>query len=88
MTGFPEKIPRWQRRYDIPGSNVYSYDALPEISNNAALDEVYVVTPPGLHARDAIKAAEAGKHVWCEKPMAMTASECRAVIDAAEKNGG
>lgn len=87
VTGSPEKIPRWQRRYDIPDSNVYSYDTLPEISNNAALDVVYVVTPPGLHARDAIKAAEAGKHVWCEKPMAMTASECRAVIDAAEKNG-
>lgn len=46
------------------------------------------MTPPGFHARDAIRAAEAGKHVWCEKPMAMTASECRAVIDAAEKNGG
>ncbi len=87
VTGSPEKIPKWQRRYDIPDSNVYSYDTLPEISNNAALDVVYVVTPPGLHARDAIKAAEAGKHVWCEKPMAMTASECRAMIDAAEKNG-
>ena len=87
VTGSPEKIPTWQRRYGIPDSNVYSYDTLPEIANNDALDVVYVVTPPGLHARDAIKAAKAGKHVWCEKPMAMTASECRAVIEAAEKNG-
>jgi len=87
VTGSPEKIPRWQRRYDIPDANVYSYDTLPEIANNDALDVVYVVTPPGLHARDAIKAAKAGKHVWCEKPMAIDAAECRSVIDAAEKNG-
>lgn len=87
VTGSPEKIPKWQQQYDIPDKNVYSYESLPEIANNDDLDVVYIVTPPGVHARDAIKAANAGKHVWCEKPMAMDASECRAVIDAAEKNG-
>ncbi|MEF8796675.1 MAG: Gfo/Idh/MocA family oxidoreductase [Salinivenus sp.] len=87
VTGSPEKIPRWQKKYDIPDANVYSYETLPEIANNDALDVVYIVTPPGLHARDAIKAAEAGKHVWCEKPMAMDAEECRSIIDAADENG-
>ncbi len=87
VTGSPEKIPRWQQQYDIPDQNVYSYETLPDIANNDDLDVVYIVTPPGVHARDAIKAANAGKHVWCEKPMAMDAAECRAVIDAAEKNG-
>lgn len=87
VTGSPEKIPRWQQRHDIPDANVYSYETLPDIANNDAIDVVYVVTPPGLHARDAIKAAEAGKHVWCEKPMAMTAEECQSIIDAAEANG-
>ena len=86
VTGSPEKIPRWQQRYDIPGQNVYSYETLPDIANNDDLDVVYIVTPPGVHARDAITAAEAGKHVWCEKPMAMDVEECRAIIDAAEKN--
>jgi len=86
VTGSPEKIPVWQRRYGIPDGNVYSYDTLPDIADNEAIDVVYIVTPPGLHARDAIAAAEAGKHVWCEKPMAMDAAECRAIIDAAEAN--
>lgn len=36
VTGSPEKAPRWQRRYDIPDPNVYSYETLPEIANNDA----------------------------------------------------
>jgi glucose-fructose oxidoreductase len=87
VTGSPEKIPRWQREYGIPDTNVYSYETLPDIADNDEIDIVYIVTPPGLHARDAIKAADAGKHVWCEKPMAMDAAECRSIIEAANRNG-
>lgn len=87
ITGSPEKIPVWQDRYGIPDANVYSYETLPDIANNDAIDVVYIVTPPGVHARDAVKAARAGKHVWCEKPMAMDVEECQAVIDAADANG-
>jgi len=86
VTGSPEKIPRWQRRYDIADRNVYSYATLPDVADNDAIDVIYIVTPPGVHARDAIKAAEAGKHVWCEKPMAMDVEECRSIIDAARDN--
>lgn len=87
VTGTPEKIPEWQEEYGIPDQNVYNYDTLPDIANNDDIDVVYIVTPPGIHARDAVKAAEAGKHVWCEKPMAMNEEECQSVIDAANKNG-
>ena len=87
VTGSPDKIPVWQEQYGIPDGNVYSYDTIEEIANNDDIDVVYIVTPPGVHARDAIKAAEAGKHVWCEKPMAMNEAECQAIIDAATKNG-
>jgi glucose-fructose oxidoreductase len=87
VTGSPDKIPVWQQRYAIPDANVYSYETLPDIANNDNIDVVYIVTPPGVHARDAIQAAEAGKHVWCEKPMAMDVEECQAVIDAADRNG-
>lgn len=86
VTGSPEKIPVWQERHGIPDRNVYSYDTIEDIADNDDIDVVYVVTPPGLHARDAIKAAEAGKHVWCEKPMAMDEEECRGIIDAAKRN--
>ena len=86
VTGTPSKIPQWQERYGIPDRNVYSYDTLHEVANNDDIDVIYIVTPPGIHARDAVIAAEAGKHVWCEKPMAMDAEECRSIIDAANKN--
>ena len=47
---------------------------------------VYVVTPTGTHMRFSVAAAEAGKHVWCEKPMAMDVNECQRIMDACEKN--
>ncbi len=61
-----------------------SYDALfadPEI------DAVYVPLPNNLHAEWSIRAAKAGKHVLCEKPLAASATEARAMFDAAEQSG-
>ena len=86
VTGTPSKIPRWQQEYNIPDKNVYSYETLPDVANNDDIDILYIVTPPAIHARDAIRAAEAGKHVWCEKPMAMNEEECNAIIQTAEAN--
>lgn len=86
VTGSPDKIPRWQESYDIPDANVYDYASLKRVANNPAIDVVYIVLPTGLHAKYAIMAAEAGKHVWCEKPMAMTAAECQAIIAACRAN--
>lgn len=86
VTGSPEKIPVWQENYNIPDSNVYNYENMYELANNDDIDIVYVVVPTGLHAKYSIAAAEAGKHVWCEKPMAKTVEECQAIIDAANKN--
>lgn len=87
VTGSPHKIPKWQKQYDIPDSNVYNYENMHEVANNDDIDVIYVVTPPGLHAKYSIIGAEAGKHVWCEKPMAINVEECQAIIDAANKNG-
>ena len=87
VTGTPAKIPEWQEQYGIADRNVYSYDTMHEVANNDDIDVIYVVTPPGIHARDAIAGAEAGKHVWCEKPMSMDEQECRSIIDAADRNG-
>lgn len=86
VTGSPSKIPVWQERHNIPDSNVYNYDTMHEVANNDDIDVVYIVVPTGLHAKYAIIAAEAGKHVWCEKPMAMNVKECQAIIDATKKN--
>jgi predicted dehydrogenase len=51
------------------------------------VDAVYIATPVALHARMAIAAAEAGKHVLCEKPMALDVEECDRMVHAAEANG-
>ena len=86
VTGSPEKIPVWQERYGIPDGNVYHYENMHDIANNDAIDIVYIVLPTGLHAEYSMIGAEAGKHVWCEKPMAMNVEECQQMIDVANKN--
>ncbi|RNC79952.1 MAG: gfo/Idh/MocA family oxidoreductase [Balneola sp.] len=86
VTGTPSKIPVWQERYNIPDANVYNYENIHEVANNDDIDIIYIVLPTGLHAKYAIAGAEAGKNVWCEKPMAKTVEECQGIIDAATKN--
>ncbi|WP_282079601.1 Gfo/Idh/MocA family protein [Aquimarina algiphila] len=86
VTGTPSKIPRWQKRYGIADKNVYNYETMHRIADNPDIDVIYIVVPTGLHAKYAIRAANAGKHVWCEKPMAKTEVECQAIIDACAKN--
>ncbi|MBS9522924.1 Gfo/Idh/MocA family oxidoreductase [Litoribacter alkaliphilus] len=86
VTGSPEKIPEWQKKYNIPDGNVYNYENMDDIANNDDIDVIYIVLPSGMHAEYAIKAANTGKHVWCEKPMAKTVEECQSIIDACNKN--
>ncbi len=86
ITGSPDKIPIWKRRYNLPDRNIYSYETMDEIANNDAIDVIYIVTPTGTHKDFVLRAAETGKHVWCEKPMAMSVSECQEMIEACKKN--
>ncbi|MEM6379573.1 MAG: Gfo/Idh/MocA family oxidoreductase [Bacteroidota bacterium] len=86
ITGSPDKIPTWKKKYGIPDTNIYNYSNMDQIANNEAIDVIYVVTPTGTHAKFAIAAANAGKHVWCEKPMALNTTECQSIIDACKKN--
>jgi predicted dehydrogenase len=87
VTGSPEKIPVWQKEYGIPDKNVYNYQNFDSIADNKDIDIVYVVTPTGLHPEFSIRAAKAGKHVICEKPMAPNVADCTRMIDAAKKAG-
>jgi len=86
VTGSPEKIPVWQQKYNIDDRNVYNYKNFDEIANNSDIDVVYVVLPPSMHAEYTIRAANAGKQVWCEKPMAPSVADCTAMIKACKDN--
>lgn len=85
VTGTPEKALKWKSKYSIPEDHIYTYDNFDDIAKNDAIDIVYVVLPNSMHADFCIRAAKAGKHVICEKPMAVSVAECDAIISACEK---
>lgn len=86
VTGTPSKAESWKTKYSIPDKNIYNYENFDTIADNEDIDVVYVVLPPSMHKEYVVRAANAGKHVWCEKPMAITAAECQEMIDACNKN--
>jgi len=87
ISGTPAKIKDWQSRYNIPEKNCYNYDNFDAIKNNPDIDAVYIITPNALHHSQAIRVAAAGKHVICEKPMALNAVEGQEMINACKKAG-
>ena len=82
VSGHPDKAAQQAAKYGIDPKNIYNYDNFDTIKDNPAIDAVYIVLPNGMHAEYTIRAAKAGKHVLCEKPMANTVEECQAMIDA------
>ncbi len=86
VTGSPHKVDEWQQRYGIADHNVYDYGSFHRIADDPDIDVVYVVTPNHLHMPQTLTAANAGKHVWCEKPMAMNAGEGEAMVKACRDN--
>ena len=87
VTGTPAKAARWKAQYTIPDRSIYTYETMSRMADNPDIDIVYVVTPNALHAEHTIKAAEAGKHVLCEKPMEVSSEKCQAMIAACKKAG-
>ena len=85
VSGTPTKAEEWMKKYDIPKANVYDYKTFDRIIDNKDIDVVYVVLPNSMHREFVVRAAQAGKHVICEKPMAITPSDCQAMIDACKK---
>lgn len=85
VTGTPSKIPAWKEKYNIPDKNIYSYDNYDSIKDNPDIDIIYVVLPNNMHAEYTVRGFGAGKHVICEKPMAITVEDCDRMIAAAKK---
>ena len=85
ISGTPSKITNWQQKYNIPEKNCYNYSNFDNIRDNPDIDAVYVITPNGLHKEQVIRVAKTGKHVICEKPMALNAVEGREMVEACKK---
>ena len=82
VSGHPDKAARIAAQYNVPSNSIYNYENFDEIAHNPAVDAVYVALPNSMHAEYTIRAAKAGKHVLCEKPMSLNVSEAEQMIAA------
>ncbi|MEW7849123.1 Gfo/Idh/MocA family oxidoreductase [Massilia aurea] len=87
VTGDRDKGLRVARQYNIPESAVLGYQDYDKLAQMADVRSVYIALPNNLHVEYTVRAARAGKHVLCEKPMANSVAECRQMIDACRKAG-
>jgi predicted dehydrogenase len=85
ISGTPSKIKNWQEKYQIPEKNCYNYQSFDMIRDNPDIDAVYIITPNALHKEQVIRVAKAGKHVICEKPMSVNATDAMEMVDACKK---
>jgi glucose-fructose oxidoreductase len=80
-----KKLNALGRRYGV--ERLHSYEEAGELFASGDIDAVYIALPNSLHCAWTVRAASAGLHVLCEKPLATSTRDCRRMIDACEKNG-
>jgi len=84
VSGTGTKLRKLGRRYGV--ERLYSYGDADKLFDSGAIDAVYIATPNSEHAPWTIRAAEAGLHVLCEKPLAASVVDCERMLDACERN--
>ena len=82
VSGDAERLEKVGQKYSL--EHLYSYDDYSRALSN--VDAIYLALPNHLHREYAVRAAAAGVHVLCEKPMAVTSDDCRAMIQASKQN--
>ncbi len=87
VSGHRDKAERIAAQYNVPPAAIYNYDNFDQIAANPNVDAVYVALPNSMHAEYTIRAAKAGKHVLCEKPMSTTVAEAESMIAACKTAG-
>jgi len=80
----PVKLKKLAKKYNV--ANTYSYEEFDDCLNSGEIDAVYIALPNDMHREYTVRSANAGKHILCEKPMAVTEKDCEAMIQAADKN--
>ncbi|ATB29447.1 Gfo/Idh/MocA family protein [Melittangium boletus] len=82
VSGDKDKARTVARQYGVSEKNLYDYKNYDTLADNPEVQAVYIVLPNHMHAEYTVRAAKAGKHVLCEKPMANSVAECQQMIDA------
>ena len=82
VTGDRAKGQEVARQYGVPEASVHTYAEYDRIRDDPDVQAVYVVLPNSLHEEYVTRAAKAGKHVLCEKPMATSSAEARRMVEA------
>jgi len=80
----PEKLRKLGKRYKV--ARLLGYEDFEALVASDAIDAVFIALPNHLHHAYTLRAVRAGKHVLCEKPMALTVDECREMVEEAEAN--
>lgn len=87
VSGTPDKLRTVARQYGIPESACYGYDSFDRLADQADVQAVYIVLPNAMHREFTERAAAAGKHVLCEKPLATSSADARAMVHACTSAG-
>ena len=87
VSGHRDKALKVAKQYGIEEKAVYSYQSFDSIRDNPDIEAVYIVLPNSMHEEYTVRAAKAGKHVLCEKPMANTSAEAQRMVDACKAAG-
>lgn len=87
VSGNRNKALNVARQYGIRQDAVYDYGNYDRLADNPEAQAIYIALPNSMHAEYTIRGAQAGKHILCEKPMAMNVAECERMIDACKKAG-
>ncbi len=82
VSGERDKALAVAAQHGVPEKNIYDYGNFDSLKNNPDVDIIYIVLPNALHAEYTVRAAQAGKHVLCEKPMSTDVADAQRMVDA------
>lgn len=87
VSGHPDKARQVAAQYGLDPKNIYNYENYDTLKDNPDVDVIYIVLPNSMHCDFTVRGFKAGKHVMCEKPMAINVEECQKMIDAGKAVG-
>ncbi len=87
VSGERDKARAVAAQYGVKDSSLYDYAGFDALKDNPEVDIVYIVLPNAMHAEYTVRAAQAGKHVLCEKPMATSVADAQHMVDACKQAG-